>query len=47
MDLSNGNIDAVIIDNLPAQILVESNPDLVILEFEDKPFEDEEYAMSP
>jgi len=36
----------VIIDNLPAQILVESNPDLVILEFEDKPFEDEEYAMA-
>lgn len=46
LDLSNGNIDAVIIDNLPAQILVESNPDLVILEFEDKPFEDEEYAMA-
>lgn len=46
LDLKNGNIDAVIIDNLPAQMLVANNPGLKILEFEEKPFEDEEYAMA-
>lgn len=46
LDLKNGNIDAVIIDNLPAQMLIEKNPELVIVEFEEKPFEDEEYAMA-
>ncbi|HZJ83338.1 MAG TPA: transporter substrate-binding domain-containing protein [Clostridia bacterium] len=44
MDLKNGNIDAVIIDNLPAQMLVDSNPGLIILE--DKPDDDEEYALA-
>lgn len=44
LDLKNGKIDAVIIDNLPAQMLVESNPGLTILE--EKPSEDEEYALA-
>jgi len=46
LDLNNGNIDAVIIDNLPAQMLVDRNPGLEILELDEKPFEDEEYAMA-
>ena len=44
LDLKNGNIDAIIIDNLPAQMLIENNADLKILEL-DGAFEDEEYAM--
>ncbi len=44
LDLGNGKIDAVIIDNLPAQMLVESNPGLKILD--EKPSEDEEYAIA-
>lgn len=44
LDLKNGKIDAVIIDNLPAQMLVDSNPGLIILE--DKPADDEEYALA-
>lgn len=46
LDLSNGNIDLIIIDNLPAQMLVDSNPDLRLVDFDEKPFEDEEYAMA-
>lgn len=46
LDLNNGNIDAIIIDNLPAQMLVEKNPGIVILDLEEKPFEDEEYAIA-
>jgi len=44
LDLKNGNIDAVIIDNLPAQMIVESNPELMILDL--KPADDEEYAIA-
>ena len=44
LDLKNGNIDAVIVDNLPAQILVQENPEAKILDA--KPAEDEEYALA-
>jgi len=44
LDLKNGNIDAVIIDNLPAQMLAEQNPEVKILD--DKPAENEEYALA-
>ena len=44
MDLKNGNIDAVIIDNLPAQLLAEKNPEVKILD--EKPAENEEYALA-
>jgi ABC-type amino acid transport substrate-binding protein len=44
LDLKNGKIDAVIIDNLPAQMLMESNPGLAVLD--EKPSADEEYAIA-
>lgn len=44
LDLKNGNIDAVIIDNLPAEMLVDSNPGLIILD--EKPADEEEYAFA-
>ncbi|NLX71083.1 MAG: basic amino acid ABC transporter substrate-binding protein [Clostridiales bacterium] len=44
MDLKNGNVDAVIIDNLPAQLLAEKNPEVKILD--EKPAENEEYALA-
>ena len=44
LDLKNGNIDAVIIDDLPAQMLVESQGGLKLLD--EKPSEDEEYALA-
>ena len=44
IDLKNGRLDAVIIDNLPAQMIVNQNPGLVVLE--GKAAEDEEYAMA-
>jgi ABC-type amino acid transport substrate-binding protein len=44
IDLKNGRLDAVIVDNLPAQMIVEQNPGLVILE--EKAADDEEYAMA-
>ncbi len=44
LDLNNGKIDAVIIDNLPAQMLAKSNPGLVVLD--EKPFDAEEYAIA-
>jgi polar amino acid transport system substrate-binding protein len=44
IDLKNGRLDAVIIDNLPAQMIVAQNPGLVVLE--EKAADDEEYAMA-
>lgn len=44
LDLKNGNIDAVIIDNFPAQVLVKENPEIKMLDI--KPAEDEEYALA-
>ena len=44
IDLKNGRLDAVIIDNLPAQMIAEQNPGLVVLE--EKAADDEEYAMA-
>ncbi|HPT78791.1 MAG TPA: transporter substrate-binding domain-containing protein [Candidatus Atribacteria bacterium] len=44
LDLKNSRIDAIVIDNLPAQYLVAQNPGLKILE--EKAGEDEEYAMA-
>lgn len=44
LDLKNGNIDAVIVDNLPAQVLAEQNPEVKILDI--KLAEDEEYALA-
>jgi len=44
LDLKNGNIDAVIIDNYPAQVLVKENPEIKMLDI--KPAEDEEYALA-
>ena len=46
LDLNNGKLDAVIIDNYPAKMLVENNPGLVIVETEEPIFEDEEYAIA-
>ena len=43
MDLKNGKVDCVIIDNLPAREFVKANPELTILE---DPFEDEFYAAA-
>lgn len=43
MDLKNGKIDAVVIDNFPAQKYVENNPELKIVEGD---FEEEYYAMA-
>ncbi|MGI6569488.1 MAG: transporter substrate-binding domain-containing protein [Caldicoprobacterales bacterium] len=44
IDLKNGRLDAVIIDNLPAQMIVSENPGLVLLD--EKAAEDEEYALA-
>lgn len=46
LDLKNGAIDAVVLDELPAKAIVERNPDLVIIR--DKYFTDnkEEYAIA-
>ncbi|NMB96400.1 MAG: basic amino acid ABC transporter substrate-binding protein, partial [Clostridiaceae bacterium] len=43
LDLKNGNIDAVIIDNFPAKKYVENNPELKLI---DGQFEEEQYAMA-
>jgi len=44
MDLKNGKIDAVIIDNFPAEKYLEKNPDdIKLIQGE---FEEEEYAMA-
>ncbi|HHV97345.1 MAG TPA: basic amino acid ABC transporter substrate-binding protein [Clostridiaceae bacterium] len=43
MDLKNGNIDAVIIDNFPAKKYAERNSELKLIEGE---FEEEQYAMA-
>lgn len=44
IDLNNGRLDAVIIDNLPAQMIVDQNPGLLVLDT--KVADDEEYAMA-
>ena len=44
MDLKNGNIDAVIIDNLPEQMLAQKNTEVKILD--ESPSEEEEYAIA-
>lgn len=43
-DLLSGRLDAVVIDNFPAQKLVEKNPDKIKLL--DKPLTEEEYMMA-
>lgn len=43
MDLKNGKIDAVVLDASPAQVFVEKNDDLMIL---DEELTDEEYAIA-
>ncbi len=43
IDLKNGRLDAVIIDNLPAQIIVAQNEGLIMLE--EKAADDEAYAL--
>lgn len=43
IDLSNGRLDAVIVDDLPAQIIVAENSGLILLE--EKAADDEEYAL--
>ena len=43
MDLKNGKIDAIIIDNFPAMSYVDKNPELKLVEGE---FEEEQYAMA-
>ncbi len=43
MDLKNGKVDCVVIDNMPAKKFVEQNPNLTILA---DPFEDEFYAFA-
>jgi len=43
LDLKNGNIDAVIIDNFPAKKYVEKNPELKLIEGQ---FEEEQYAIA-
>lgn len=42
MDLANGNIDAIVLDNLPAQAMMENNEGFVIL---DTPFFSDVYAI--
>ena len=44
IDLKNGRLDAVLIDNLPARMIAEQNPGLVVLD--EKAADDEEYAMA-
>lgn len=43
LDLKNGQIDAVVLDELPAKAIVEKNPDLKILDIR---FTKEEYAIA-
>lgn len=43
LDLKNGAIDAVVLDELPAKAIVEQNPDLMILDLK---FAKEEYAIA-
>ena len=43
LDLKNGNVDAVIIDNFPAKKYVEKNPELKLIEGQ---FEEEQYAIA-
>jgi len=43
MDLKNGKLDAVILDQLPAQNIVASNEGLKVI---DEPFKDEQYAIA-
>jgi len=43
MDLKNGKIDAVIIDNFPAKTYADKNPELKLIEGQ---FEEEQYAMA-
>lgn len=42
-DLKNGNIDAIVLDQLPAKSIVEKNPELKILDIQ---FAKEEYAIA-
>ncbi len=44
IDLNNGRLDAVIVDDLPAQMIVEENEGLVVLD--EKAADDEEYALA-
>lgn len=44
MGLKNGDVDAVIIDDLPAQILANKNPEVKILDLD--VYDDEEYALA-
>ena len=44
IDLKNGRLDAVIVDDLPAKLIVEENPGLVLLD--EKAADDEEYALA-
>lgn len=44
IDLNNGRLDAVIIDNLPAKVIVAQNEGLVMLD--EKAAEDEAYALA-
>ena len=44
IDLNNGRLDAVIVDDLPAQMIVEENDGLVVLD--EKAADDEEYALA-
>ena len=44
IDLKNGRLDAVLIDNLPAQMIAGQNPGLAVLD--EKAADDEEYAMA-
>jgi ABC-type amino acid transport substrate-binding protein len=44
IDLNNGRLDAVIVDNVPAQIIVSQNEGLVMLD--EKAAEDEAYALA-
>ncbi len=43
LDLKNGKIDAVVLDELPAKAIVEKNPELKILDIQ---FAKEEYAIA-
>jgi ABC-type amino acid transport substrate-binding protein len=43
MDLKNGKLDAVVLDKLPAQNIVDSNEGLILI---DAPLTDEEYAIA-
>lgn len=44
IDLKNGRLDAVIVDDLPAQMIVQENEGLVLLD--EKAADDEEYALA-